>query len=87
MRKALLTTLGGLLLLGGIVLLPLPGPGSLLIIAGLAVLARVFPWADRLKRNVVVRLRHERAKMRARKPRPTPPHEDEPHGEMTSKIA
>jgi uncharacterized protein (TIGR02611 family) len=43
----------GVPLLGlGIVLLPLPGPGSLLIVAALAVLSLEFAWADRWSRQV-----------------------------------
>lgn len=38
---------GGLLVLVGILLLVLPGPGLLLVLAGLLVLARQFPAADR----------------------------------------
>jgi hypothetical protein len=38
--------LGGTLLAGGVALLVLPGPGLLLIIAGLAVLATEFAWAQ-----------------------------------------
>jgi uncharacterized protein (TIGR02611 family) len=43
----------GVPLLGlGIVLLPLPGPGSLLIVAALAVLSLEFAWADRWSRQI-----------------------------------
>lgn len=48
----------GVLLVGvplvalGIALLPLPGPGSLLILAGLAVLALEFAWAERWSRRI-----------------------------------
>lgn len=38
---------GGLLVLVGVVLLVLPGPGLLLVLAGLLVLARQFPAVDR----------------------------------------
>ena len=40
--------LGTAIILGGIVLLPLPGPGWLTVIAGLFVLATEFAWAERL---------------------------------------
>jgi uncharacterized protein (TIGR02611 family) len=46
------TVLGGLLLLIGVVLLPLPGPGWLIIFAGLGVLATEYPWAERLLASV-----------------------------------
>ena len=39
---------GGALIVGGIVLLPLPGPGWLIIFLGLSVLATEFTWAARL---------------------------------------
>jgi hypothetical protein len=42
------TITGFVLLGGGIVMLALPGPGLLTIAAGLAMLAREFPWARRL---------------------------------------
>ncbi|MBP2367055.1 PGPGW domain-containing protein [Pseudonocardia parietis] len=38
---------GGLLLLAGVALLVLPGPGMLLVLAGVLVLAKQFPIADR----------------------------------------
>ena len=45
MKKAVVAVLGGILTLGGIALLVLPGPGFVLIAAGLAVLATQFEWA------------------------------------------
>jgi uncharacterized protein (TIGR02611 family) len=39
---------GGLLLVTGVALLVLPGPGLALIIAGLALLSTQFQWARRL---------------------------------------
>ncbi|QKW33369.1 hypothetical protein HUT06_04430 [Actinomadura sp. NAK00032] len=38
---------GGLVLLAGVALLVLPGPGLLLVLAGLLILAREFPAVDR----------------------------------------
>lgn len=60
MRRAAVAVLGGLLTLAGIVLLVLPGPGFVLVAAGLAVLATEFAWAkkpldyarDRARRGV-----------------------------------
>ncbi|HET9752164.1 MAG TPA: PGPGW domain-containing protein [Myxococcales bacterium] len=40
---------GGILLVTGIALLVLPGPGVPLIIAGLALLSTQFEWARRLR--------------------------------------
>ena len=47
MKTAVVAVLGGLLTLAGIALLVLPGPGFVLIAAGLAVLATRFSWAKR----------------------------------------
>lgn len=57
-RKVFFTTLGFTLLLAGIVLsLPLvPGPGILLVLAGLAVLSREYVWAD----NVMAKVRRRK---------------------------
>ena len=42
------TAAGGVLLIAGIAMLALPGPGWLTIAAGLAILATEFAWAKRL---------------------------------------
>ena len=47
-KRAAVLALGLALLAAGLVLLVLPGPGLLLIIAGLAVLASEFAWAEHL---------------------------------------
>jgi uncharacterized protein (TIGR02611 family) len=39
---------GGTVLVVGIIAIPYPGPGWLIVFAGLAILAREFPWAARL---------------------------------------
>jgi uncharacterized protein (TIGR02611 family) len=46
-RRVVIIVAGSALLLGGVAMLVLPGPGLLVIIAGLAVLAREFVWAER----------------------------------------
>lgn len=46
-RRMAISLLGFGLVLVGIVLLVLPGPGLLLIVAGLAVLATEYVWAQR----------------------------------------
>jgi hypothetical protein len=43
--KFAVAVFGGLLTLAGVALLPLPGPGVLVLAAGLAVLASRFSWA------------------------------------------
>ena len=47
MKTVVVAVLGGLLTLAGIALLVLPGPGFVLVAAGLAVLATRFAWAKR----------------------------------------
>lgn len=42
------TALGVVIIAGGIALLPLPGPGWLIIFAGLGLLATEYEWARRL---------------------------------------
>lgn len=41
---------GALVLVGGIVAIPYPGPGWLIVFAGLAILASEFRWAKRVLR-------------------------------------
>ena len=48
LKKSAVTVAGVVLLAGGVALLVLPGPGILLIAAGLAVLATQYVWAQRL---------------------------------------
>ena len=47
MKTAAVAVLGGLLTLAGIALIVLPGPGFVLVAAGLAVLATRFSWAKK----------------------------------------
>lgn len=42
--------LGTLVVIVGIIMMPLPGPGGLVVAAGLVILARDVAWADRLLR-------------------------------------
>ncbi|GAA1294259.1 TIGR02611 family protein [Saccharothrix xinjiangensis] len=41
---------GGLVLIGGVLMIPYPGPGWLVVFAGLAILATEFAWAGRVLR-------------------------------------
>ncbi len=45
MRQIVVAVLGGLLTLAGVALLALPGPGFVLVAAGLAILSTQFSWA------------------------------------------
>mgnify|MGYP001813677892 CR=1 FL=1 len=47
-RKAAVAVTGGTLVATGIVLMPLPGPGTLIAFVGLGVLGSEFPAARRL---------------------------------------
>jgi uncharacterized protein (TIGR02611 family) len=49
-------SLGSVLLVAGVLMLALPGPGWLTIAAGLAILAKDVAWADRLLERVRRRL-------------------------------
>ena len=46
-RKVWVGLLGGLVILVGIILIPLPGPGWLIVFSGLVLLGREFPAARR----------------------------------------
>ncbi|WP_442886477.1 PGPGW domain-containing protein [Candidatus Binatus sp.] len=53
-RRLIFLVVGLTLLLCGFVMLITPGPGSLLIFAGLSLLALEFLWARRLLRKIKV---------------------------------
>ena len=67
-RRAGITVIGFVLVIGGIILLPLPGPGWLIIFAGLAVLATEYVWAERAldaaKKKAKAAARKARARIR-----------------------
>ncbi len=48
LRKSAVLTLGIIVVVIGVALLVLPGPGVLVIAAGLGILSIEFPWAKRL---------------------------------------
>lgn len=48
LKRSAVTVVGAVLVVGGIALMPLPGPGILVVVAGLAVLATEYVWARRL---------------------------------------
>ena len=54
-KRILLEVLGWILLLAGIAAMVLPGPGLLLMAAGLAVLSQQYTWAERLLDPVLLR--------------------------------
>ncbi len=59
LRRAAVASAGSSLVVAGVVLLVLPGPGTLVILAGLTLLATEFAWAaralDRVKTTVANR--------------------------------
>ncbi|MDQ1288503.1 MAG: hypothetical protein QG622_2068 [Actinomycetota bacterium] len=48
MYRMLVGIVGASITVGGLVLVPLPGPGWLIVFVGLAILASEFDWAQRL---------------------------------------
>lgn len=60
-RRLGTAVLGGALLGVGAALLVLPGPGLVLVVAGLSVLARQYEWAHRLHTRALARVRPRRA--------------------------
>ena len=48
LRRMLVLTIGSTVLMAGVLMLVLPGPGILVIIVGLAILAIEFAWAEAL---------------------------------------
>lgn len=47
LRRLVLEVVGWVLLIGGIAAIPLPGPGLLILFAGLVVLSQQYAWAGR----------------------------------------
>jgi len=48
MRRIVVGIIGGIVLIIGIIAIPYPGPGWLIVFSGLAILATEFTWAQRL---------------------------------------
>ena len=46
--RIVIAVIGAAVVVGGIILIPLPGPGWLIVFGGLAILATEFEWAGRL---------------------------------------
>lgn len=55
--RVLVGVVGGVIVLGGLALVPLPGPGWAIVVVGLAILATEFSWAERLLEFVKATLR------------------------------
>ncbi len=77
-KRIVVLVVGLALVALGIVLIPLPGPGLLVSVAGLAVLATEFVWAERMLDTVKVRAKQasdvaKRSFFRRRSKAPPPP--------------
>lgn len=48
LKRAIIGVLGGLVLVIGVIAIPYPGPGWLIVFTGLAILATEFAWAQRV---------------------------------------
>ena len=66
-RKIAIAAVGFPVVLAGIALLVLPGPGLLVIAAGLAILSLEFEFADRYLQSVRKKLEELSEKIRSRK--------------------
>lgn len=66
-KRIAVTVVGFALLVGGIVMMVTPGPGILGIIAGLAVLATEYAWAERMLDTVKEKARQATDKVRRRR--------------------
>jgi len=68
LKRGIILIIGGTLVLFGILLLVLPGPGLLVIIAGLAVLATEFAFAEKALSKVKKSVKKVGEKVKRRKP-------------------
>lgn len=57
-----IVVVGHAVLLAGIVMIPLPGPGLVVILAGLGILAQELPWAERMLSRLRKRVPIEQVK-------------------------
>ena len=67
LRRIVVAVVGFILLGVGIALLVLPGPGLLVIAAGIAVLALEFPWAERVAKRTQDMIESALRRIRPRK--------------------
>ena len=66
-RRLIVFVIGSTILIAGLLMLVLPGPGILVIIVGLAILATEFVWAERLLIRARERAARVVGKLRKRK--------------------
>lgn len=65
--KVAVSTLGGVLVVVGVALIFLPGPAFLVILAGVALLAREYHWARQARDRLLERLDELRRRARRRR--------------------
>lgn len=66
-RKVVVSTVGGLVIVVGLALLVLPGPGMLVVLLGLGILSTEFHWPKRLRERLRDRVHRVAAAARARR--------------------
>jgi tellurite resistance protein TerC len=79
-KRLVVLVVGGTVLLVGIAMLVLPGPGILVVAAGLVLLGTEFAWARRLLARVRETTDLVVGNSAAAKPEPEPEPEDEQQG-------
>ncbi|HLA92263.1 MAG TPA: PGPGW domain-containing protein [Actinomycetota bacterium] len=72
-KRIAVTVFGFVLLLAGLAMMVLPGPGVLVIIAGLAVLATEYVWAERALNLAKQKAEQAKNKVLGRKQPPADP--------------
>ena len=75
-----MTIVGGAVLLAGLVMLVLPGPGVLTVVAGLAILGTEYAWARKALDEAKRRAKLAAARVRRRRPGPSERGGDPPDG-------
>jgi UPF0716 family protein affecting phage T7 exclusion len=73
MRRVAITLAGGVVILAGVAMLVLPGPGILTIVLGLMILGSEFEFARRWVATIKMRTRQALDYARRRGRRPDPP--------------
>ncbi len=71
-RRLVILVVGGTLLLGGVLLIVLPGPAFVVIPLGLAILATEFEWARRMLKKARSTANNTAARFAWRRPVPPP---------------
>lgn len=73
-RKTAVFIAGSVVIIVGLILLFIPGPGLLTIAAGLLILSSEFEWAERHLKSVKKRIKdaYEKSKAKQKKPKDDP---------------